>query len=312
MNNMKLYIYKEKGKKKLVEIFRLILLIGLCFIILYPFFIKLSTSFMQTKDLYDATVIYLPRNFTWSNITRAIEDSEYFTTLLTTTIFTLFLSILQILSCLLVGYGFARFEFPFKKVWFVCVIITLIMPLQNIMAPLYFYFKNFNFFGLLGEEGFSLIGSPVPLMLLSATCLGLRNGLYIYMFRQYFKGFPKELDESGQIDGANTFQIFSRIILPSGTSMIITCFLFSFVWQWTDTFYTSIFMPDNSLLQTKMVGLAGRFNAMLTLNGGARDPYYASIFANVAILLLVLPLLILYLFTQRYFVESIERSGIVG
>ncbi len=255
---------------------------------------------MSKSDLYDAGVIYIPKDFTLNNYEYAFEKVGYFGALLKTVLAISGTALLQVASSLLVGYGFARFEFKFKNFWFGCAILTLIIPAQSIMAPLYFHFKSFNLFGI----ELNLLNTYWPIILMSAGCMGLNNCIYIYMFRQYFKGFPKELEESGQIDGANSFVIFTRIIVPCAVSMIVTAFLFSFVWQWTDTFYLNVFMPQNDFLSVLLTGLPTVV--------GATDLNYQAIMSNVSVILLVLPILVIFLFAQRFFVESIERSGLVG
>jgi len=295
---------QQKIIKWLISILRLMLLFCISFVILYPLFSKISISFMSVSDLFDVGVVYIPKSFTLNNYKRAIELVNYFPSLFKTFGFILLMSLLQVASSLLVGYGFARFEFKFKNFWFACAILTLIIPAQSIMAPLYFHFKNFNLFGLLGDSGINLLNTAWPIVLMSATCMGLNNCIYIYMFRQYFKGFPKELEESGKVDGANSFTIFIRIIIPCAVSMIVTAFLFSFVWQWTDTFYLNVFMPGNDFLSVSIAGLPAAV--------GATDLNFRSIMSNVGVILLILPILIIFLFAQRFFVESIERSGIVG
>jgi len=243
--------------KWIFSAFRLLLLLCICFVIIYPLISKISVSFMSESDLYDAGVVFIPKEFTLNNYEYAIEKVQYVASLFKMVGYVSLVSILQVASSLVVGYGFARFDFKFKNFWFACAILTLIIPGQNIMAPLYFYFENFNFFGLLGENGLNLLNTYWPIILMSATCMGLNNCIYIYMFRQYFKGLPKELEESGKIDGAGSFAIFWRIVLPCATSMIVTAFLFSFVWQWTDTFYINVFMPGNDMLSVHLKALPG-------------------------------------------------------
>ena len=295
---------QQKITKWLISILRILLLICISFVILYPLFSKISISFMSVSDLFDVGVVYIPKAFTFNNYSRAAELVNYFPSLFKTFGFIILTSFLQVAASLLVGYGFARFDFKFKNFWFACAILTLIVPAQSIMAPLHFHFKNFNLFGLFGSNGLNLLNTTWPIILMSATCMGLNSCIYIYMFRQYFKGFPKELEESGKVDGANSFTIFIRIIIPCAVSMIVTAFLFSFVWQWTDTFYLNVFMPGNDFLSVSIVGLPSAV--------GATDLNYRSIMSNVGVILLTLPILIIFLFAQRFFVESIERSGIVG
>ena len=154
-------------------------------------------------------------------------------------------------------------------------------------------------------QGSSLINTPWPFVLLSSTCLGLKNGLYVYMMRQYFSGVPAAVEEAASIDGCGHFRIFYQIMLPGARSMLLTVFLFSFVWQWTDSYYSSMLAPNLPTLNMQLFGMTEQ----LIANHGN---IASSLLESPQFLLLILPLIILYLFTQRYFVEGIERSGIVG
>lgn len=291
-------VKKQKIEGFALSAVRMIILIGLCFVILYPLFTKLMISFMTMEDLYDASVIFTPRRFTLDNYSLGIKYSDYWLSLLKSIGYIGLLSVLQIASSVLVGYGFARFKFRGSGLLFACVLLTLIIPAQSYMLPLFFHFKSLG-----------LLGTKLPMALLSVGCVGLKNGLYVYMFRQYFRSFPKELEEAGEVDGAGTFRIFMQIVLPGAVGIIVTCLLFSFVWLWTDTFYSSIFMPDNSLISTRLVRLGTTVGSSST---AAADPYYNAIMQNVAVVLLILPIAIVFFAAQRFFVESIERSGITG
>lgn len=301
MNNSSCYSAKKAIKNSAISVLRMIFLICICFVVLYPLFLKVSISFMSVSDLYDSSVVFLPKNWTLSNWKLSLDVVDYFPNLLKSVGYCTMIAALQIIAGLLVGYGFGRFNFPFKNIIFAFVMLTLVVPAENIMLPLYFYFHNMK-----------ILDTAWPNILLSVTGCGLRGGFYIFMMKSYFQGIPKELEEAGSIDGAGSFTIFYRIILPSATSITVTCFLFSFAWQWTDTFYSSTFMPSNTLLQTKIEGLANLIGAMMSTTPGGVDPYYQSIITNTGIVLLILPITLVFLFAQRFFVESIENSGIVG
>lgn len=303
---------KRRFSQATVLAAKYVLLIGLSFIILLPLYTKFIIVLMEQADLNDSTVRYIPKHFTLDNLQMALNYLDYGRSLLLTVGYVLLNSTLQVASCSLTAYGLARYDFPLKKALLAFAILTLLTPPQIYATPLYFHFQNFNFFGLLGDNGINFIGSLVPTVLLSATAMSLKNGLFIYLLRQYFRGVPKELHEAGQIDGAGHFRIFYSIILPGAVPMLITCALFSIVWQWTDVFYSNIFIPENSLLQTQVGGLGQALMMLESQQTGESNYYFASIMNNAAILLFIIPLLILYGFTQRYFVESIERSGLVG
>lgn len=282
---------KKKITSGVIKFVKLLILMGICFVVLYPQFEKVAVSFMSVDDLYDSSVQYIPSDFSFNNYKTAIEYTNYWRTVLRTVLFVTANSLLQVSSAMLIGYGFARFDFKGKKLLFGCVIATLIIPIQSFIVPLYKYFLNFNLFN-----------TPLPILLLSIGGIGLKSGLYIFMFRQRFAAIPKELDESGKIDGAGTFKIFTSIMLPSATTVTVTCFLFSFVWQWTDNYYISVFMPSNQYLSNMVSAIATR----------STDVYLLSILTNTGTVLLVLPILLLFLVAQRFFVQGVETAGIVG
>ena len=302
------------------RLFRAVILIGICFVVLYPMFLKLFMSFMNERDLLDVTVNYFPKNYTIRNYLLAIKGLDYQTAFFNTFFLSAMVSILQIFSTSLVAYGFARFDFPFKKLAFALVLATLIIPPRMIMIPLYMRFQYFDIFGLftaLFGAPIRLSGSFLPYALLSGTCVGIKNGLYIYLLRQQFRGLPKELEEAALIDGLGYFKTFRKIVLPCAMPMLITIFLFSFVWQWTETFYANMFLGNQvPLLATQLSALSVNIKAQYFSSGlGNMDSItsgYQSIINNTGTILVILPLLVMYLFFQRHFVEGVERSGIVG
>lgn len=151
-----------------------------------------------------------------------------------------------------------------------------------------------------------------PMAILSMIGFGFKNGLYILIMRQYFKGIPKELEEAAYVDGSGLFRTFSMIILPLSFSMMITIFVFSFSWQWTDSFYSSMFFSQFKLLSNSLlVGFEGLMLEGATLGLKHGQPLTATL-TNTMSLLVVIPLIIVYLFAQKYLVEGIEHSGIVG
>ena len=307
-----------KFGRLLFSIVRGVIVFGICYVILYPIFVKLSVSFMDEKDLYDATVKYVPKHFTLENYRKVIGGLDYWKSLLQTTALSAGVALLQLISCMLSAYGFARFKFPGSKLLFGCVIVSLIVPPQIIMLPLFMNFRFFDVFGiakLTTGSAINLIDTPWPVILQAITCMGFKNGLYIYMLRQFFKGIPKELEEAAFVDGCGKLRTFVQIMVPTAVPMMVTVFLFGFVWQWTDSFYTGMYMPQADLLSNGLSGLAGVLSKEYQTMGGSMNfvtPGFASMMNNTGVLLVILPLVILYLVCQKYFVEGIARSGIVG
>jgi multiple sugar transport system permease protein len=309
----------EKLAQVMWSVIRAVLVTGICFIILYPLLIKFSVSIMSEKDLYDTTVKYIPKNVTVSNYIMAWRGMDYPKTLGKSFFLSLSTSAFQIISCTLVAYGFARFKFPFKNLIFFLVIVTLLVPPQTIMVPLYMKFRYFDVFGIVSAvtgQKINLIDTFWPYILTSMTCTGLKSGLYIYLLRQHFRGMPKELEEAAYVDGSGLLRTFYKIMLPSAKSMILTVFLFSFVWQWTDTFYATLYLENMKVLPTALSSLPANLWSQYSGAGLGQmsfiSPGFYSMVTNTGSNLLIAPLIICFLFAQRYFVESIERSGIVG
>lgn len=302
-------LLNETIKKYALSIFRAIILFGMCFMILQPLLNKIALSFMAEQDLYDTTVILIPKHFSTSNWKIASYLLEYDVTLFNTIWVSILVSIIQVFVCCLVGYGFSRFQFPLKRFWFFCVILVIVIPPQTISTSLFLHFRYFNLFG----QTINLRGSMLPYIMLCCGCMGLKNGLYIFMIRQFFMGFPFELEEAAYVDGCGPFKTFFRIMVPGAKPIITSCFLFSFVWQWTDSFYSNLFLGRLKLLSINIASIIDKFGIYLSvLNGGtAIAPQgYANAILSTGILLVVLPLILLYLFCQKLFVESLASTGV--
>lgn len=310
-------LLRETVKKYAIAIFRAILLFGMCFLILQPVLNKIAISFMAERDLYDSTVTLIPKHFTMGNYKLAAYLMEYKTSLFNTILLSILVSVVQVFMCSLVGYGFARFDFPLKNFWFFCVILVVIIPPQTISTSLYFHFYNFDILGLfrmITGKPINLHSSPLPYFFLCLTCQALKDGLYIFMIRQYFKGFPYELEEAAYVDGCGTLGTYMRIMLPGAKPIISSCFLFSFVWQWTDSFYTDLFFQKITLLSSEISKIADRLQTYITLTTGQRmvTQSYSQMMIATGVILVVLPLIILYLFVQKSFVESLVTTGVKG
>lgn len=310
------YLLKKRSMDIAVIIARAILLFGMCFLILQPLLVKISVSFMEEQDLYNAMVINVPEHWTFINYQRAYDFMTYNESFKNTLITSLTIAILQIAVATLVGYGFARFEFPLKKFWFLCVVLTIIIPPQTISTSLHLHFRYFDIFGLfklIKGDTINLRGSVLPYYLMSGGCIGLKMGLYIFMIRQFFRTIPKELEEAAYVDGCGTLKTFVRIMLPDAKPILTSCFLFSFVWQWTDGFYSKMFLGNLKLLSTELAVIADRMDAwtvQVLKNPGGASVGYTNCIVSTGTLMVIVPLLVLYLFAQKGFVESLSSSGI--
>jgi len=293
------------------KIFRFVLLIGISYVILFPFFAKISGSFMSPEDFLDVTVKLIPKYPTLDTYKAIIAENQYFTAFFNTLALSLMCAIIQTFICCVVGYGLAKFKFKGNKLIFFLVIFTMVVPHRTLQLSMFMKFRYFDIYGIIEMitgQSVNLINTYWPLALLSLGGLAFKNGLYIFMMRQFFRGVPDELEESAYIDGSGTFRTFLTIILPLSIPMMITIFLFSFSWQWTDNFYTTAFFTQTkTVLMPNIVAVPGSLSADSTAVG-----MYTSAITNTCALLILLPLVVMYVFLQRYLIGGIERSGIVG
>ncbi len=303
-------------------LFRFLLLLGISYVILFPFYSKIASSFMSAEDFVDVTVRLLPKHPTLGTYKAIIVDNKYFIALLNTFVLSLVCGVLQTFVSCLVGYGFAKFKFKGNNILFGLVIFTMVVPHSTLYLSMIMKFRYFDILGIvnflgggvfesfkiLEETSINLINTNAPLYILSATGLAYKNGLYIFLMRQFFKGIPDELEESAYLDGYGVFKTFFKIIIPLSVTMMITVFMFSFCWQWTDNFYTEMFYTTTGdLLLPDIVKMPKSLNT----NYAGKEMYTAAI-RNTCGIMIIAPLIVLYLFGQKYIVQGIERSGITG
>lgn len=305
----------RKIKNLFVSILRALFIIGVSYVILFPLLIKISNSFKPVRELYDQTVKWIPRNLTFEHYLKVWQHMNYPKTFLNTFLLTLTVSLFQLASCTSVAYGLARFDFKAKNLIFALVIFTLVVPPQMILIPMYLNFRFLNPLGLFPAPGINLVGTLWPFILTSLTAIGLKNGLFIYIMRQFFKGMPKELEEAAYIDGAGLFKTFYHVMLPSAVPGLVIVFLFAFVWQWNDYEFITLFMGGGEFLPQALDGVTYKVILEKTGGGAASEllgGQYSSLINNTGMIMVILPLLLLYAFMQKYFIESVERSGLVG
>ncbi len=347
-------------KKAVWAIFRFVLLVGISYIILFPYISKIAGSFMSRDDFTNVMVKLIAMNPTLDTYKAIITDNNYFEALFNTTVLSVLCGVSQTLICSIIGYGFAKFKFKFKNLLFLCVIFTMIVPHETIQLSMFMKFRYFDIWGIYGginnliinlgdifghpdglKAGYdalaqtfvdselsynffdvlfsnadgtkyfmgNMLNSYWPFAILSLTGLAFKNGLFVYIMRQYFNGVPDELEEAAYVDGAGIIKTFVRIIIPMAVPMMVTIFMFSFSWQWSDTFYTGLFFTGtkSTLLLPNIV----KIPSSLDTNYVAQMTYEAAIRNTCGILILV-PLVVIYMFAQRTLIEGVERSGITG
>ena len=349
-------------QKVAVAIFRLVLMVGISYIVIFPFISKITSSIMAPEDFIDVTVRLIPKNISFDIYEAIVKELGYLDALGNTFVLSFSTAVIQMLICSLIGYGFAKFKFRGRNLIFVLVMVTMIIPHQTLQHSMYLEFRNFDILGIvrllkgggiqigdwnvmeLGEgvanffaslnilpdgieigvdtygepimmqfkqSGMNIANSYLPLILMSATGLAFKNGLYIFMLRQFFRGIPDELEESAYMDGCGTFRTFIQIILPLSIPMMVTVFLFAFCWQWTDDFYVGLLNTGIETSNQLLVDLVGAVPPSLKL-GYAGQTLYETAIRNTCGLMIIAPLVILYAFCQNFLVQGIERSGLTA
>ncbi len=299
------------------KIVRFVILIGLSYILVYPVLYLVSMAVRPASQVMDPSITWIPKTFTIEQFKAATEAMDYFSAMTTTTIIGLVSTVLQLVSCSMVGYGFARFKFKSSGFWFTLVMLTLIVPASAITIPMYFQYREFSIpiIGPILSNVFNIdmpafltvdmIDSWFVFWLPALLATGLRSGLYVYIFRQFYRNIPVEIEEAALVDGAGFFKTFYRIMVPNASGSFLTVFLFSIVWYWNDTFYSSNFIRDKRTLAKALTNLKAEISQ-------GQDVYAVSPQVMAGALLFVVPMLLMYVVLQRFFVQSVERTGIVG
>lgn len=315
-------IIPDKWTKRLrsgsVSVLRTAVLAVLAYQLLYPLIYMLSMSLRLPEEAMDPSVIWIPKTFTLSNFVDTQKVMDFWDAFANSMYVGIGCGLLDVLSCAFVAYGFARFRFPFSGFLFSLVLLTLVVPVQTIILPLYADMKYFDAFGLIkaisavtgGPDSISLIGNYSSFYLPSLFAMGLRSGLFIFIFRQFFKGMPAELEDAAYMDGCGPFKTFFRVMLPNAKNAIITVFLFSFVWHWNEYYMSNLFL--GSVKKNFAIALSSlRVDLQSVVNVQTiSDPLVIVTRIQAGALLSILPLVLLYLVTQRYFTDSIEHVGI--
>lgn len=311
---------REGVTKFVVGIIRWVFLLSISYILLYPMLYMLSSAFRAPEDFIDPTVVWVSKNFSVKNFVIAFKALDYLKTFWSTFKIEIVSAFIEIVMCSITAYGLARFDFKEKKLLMGMLIATILIPTQMIMVPLMVNMRYLDVFGILGaisklvgtELRPNLLNTPWAFYLPSIFAVGLKAGLFTYMYVQFFKGLPKELEEAASIDGAGPVKTFLTIVVPSSGTIFLTVTIFSIIWHWNDTYLSSLFLSGDYPLS---VQLSRIFTILGTgIDGVQYGKYTRSTIGIVmaACLLVILPMLIMYCILQKRFIKSIDRVGIVG
>lgn len=279
-----------------------ILLISISYVYLFPLLKIVSLSFMSQADIINQEVDWIPTTIDFNNIKVAYDVLGGWQTIFNSVWVSLLFALAQTTVSALAGFAFARYEFKFKNFWFSMMLISFIIPVPVLLPP-----KIMMFSTIQNVTGLQMFGSIIPQFLMAMTGQGINSAILILIFYNFFRVIPISLDEAAKIDGATNIQILWHIIIKMSVPAITIVMLFSFVWNWNETYLTSIFIRDAvALLPMRLSSFDGLFNS----RGG--DNLLSEAYKMAATFFSINPLLIIYLIAQRQFIQGIENTGITG
>lgn len=295
---------------------RAAVIIPVMYVILYPLFTMVSTSLQSQYQALDPSVVWIPKLITDENYKKAMLALDFSHSFLRSIEVNVLSAIIEVATCAVTAYGFARFKFKFRGLLMGLLILSIIVPQEMIAVPTYLQLRYADILGILGFLGKligtelrpSLINTPWSFWIPSILSVGLRSGLFIFIYMQFYKGLPKELEEAAYIDGAGPFKTFLKIIVPSSGTAIVTVTIFSVIWHWNEYYLSSIYFSSNFPLAVKLATIEETMNVMALVNSVTNR----NGIIMAASLMFILPMLVMYMIVQRKFVKSVDSVGIVG
>lgn len=305
------------------KIFAASLIIGMCFTILYPLIKLVPAVFNNVEDMGNPDIVWVPERWSVVSFKAAIRlVYGNFSIMLLSLLYAASIAIIQVFISAMAGYVLGRVKIPGGAIIFALVIITFCIPDQSLLISQYLRFKNFDILGLFKlftGDTVDLINKPITLYLLSLFGFGLKQSMFIYMFRQFFLGLPKELEEAALIDGCGFYKTYFKIALPNATPTIMTVLILSFVWNYGDTYYTGYFYPDGPFAAVRLSQKFAQTQSDTVVtavqtwfNAPAASSFAFDAVKQAAVIIFLIPLLIVYFCVQKNLVENMEQSGMAN
>ena len=321
--DQKVYLAKRKTASFGMNLVTFLLILGLCFVILYPFIRLVPSVLSAIEDLGNPNVIWIPEKFSTVSFQASSRMTmpEGIMTMVKSIGFALAIMAIQVFISAMTGYTMARVKYKFSVLLFVLVALCFLVPRQSLLLAQYIYFNHFDALGILRIFGveWNLINQPATLYMMALLGFGVNQSLFVLIFSQFFKNIPKELEEAALIDGCGFYRTYFRIMVPNAVPAIVTVAILAFVWNYGDTYYTRYFDPSGPYMASKLATTFIDANKV-TLLERVRVWYNVPVTTDMTfdalkqagILIFLAPLLVLYLFAQRWLVENLESSGLVG
>jgi len=300
---------RRKIEKILVQLTIYALLITISYVFVFPLFSMLSLSLMSPTDIINPEIDFIPRSLYLGNFKASLNVLSGFTALFNSTWFSFTLAFGQTFVSAMTGFAFARYNFEFKKILFVMILVSFIVPVPIILIPRIMMIVQAQEF-----ISYTLMGTVIPQLVFSFLGQGVNSAILILIFYNFFKLIPQSLYEAARIDGAGPIAQFWHITIKMSISTIIVVFLFSFVWNWNETYVTGLLVGEGiTLLPSQLSVFDSLFqNRPPDVPGQGGVARISEAYKSAATIITMLPLLIIYMFAQKQFIEGIENTGITG
>ncbi len=297
----------------LANILRYTFLISFSFILLYPIIYVITHAFRAPIDISDPTILWVPKNLSLDPLYEAIERIALPTSLWSTLKLEVVSALVSTLTCGVAAYGMARFDFKGRGILNFILILTILVPASIVIIPNYVNFYDFNPFGLvhlvediIGKDlNTSLLDTVWTFWLPALTGVGIRAGFYIYIYMQFYKSLPKELEEAAWVDGCGPWKTYLRIVVPSSGVSMLTVSMLAIIWHWNDYYNALMYYGTDKTMAVELSDVLSKIMA----EGSGK---LATDAPMTACLIFLLPVLIMYMFLQKKFITSIASTGIVG
>lgn len=277
---------KSKVYSTIEQLILYIILLTLAAAFVIPFVFLFLGSFKESSELFRVPFKWLPDHFQLGNYKEMFTAIPFFKYLKNTLFIVVFNVVGSLISSSFIAYGFSRLKWPHRDKVFMIVLVTMILPFQVTMVPLFLMYTKMHW-----------IGTFLPL---TVTCF-FGNPFYIFLLRQFFLSIPEELTESARIDGAGEFRIYATMILPLAKPVLATVAIFAFIRTWNDFIGPLVFLADDDLYTLSLAAQLLRSNL---------DPRWHVLLALGVVM--ILPVLIIFFLLQKYFIEGVAMSGIKG
>ncbi len=313
------YRLKKTLPAVLTSVFRMVMLIAIGYVIIYPLLYMVVTSLVSRNGFFNSSRVWIPESISpLFNYKTAWELLDYNVSFFATLKYEIVSALIEVAACAVTAYGFARFKFKGRGLLLGVLFLTILVPDMLVIIPRMANYSKFDPLGILelihkltgADPRPNLLGSVAAFYLPSLFSMGLRSGIIIFIYMQFFSSFPKELEEAAWIDGAGPIKTFLKIAVPSSGVVITTVVVFSLIWHWNDYLLCAMYLNDEYPLAMSLNMLPTNLTTMgYYLNPETPETLA---FQMAGCVLFVAPMLLLYMILQRRFIESIDRVGITG